>query len=336
MKNTVILDEFREVELKPSELVGRYLTMVEDDVRRLWSDQTKLKDVACPGCASKDSRSTFVKLGLTYKECAKCRSVYVSLRPSEEELRSFHIESPSRKFWNKELYQTTVNKRKEKIIKPRGQWVLDSTTEYRPKASTLADINAIQHGDAEQMKAANFFKSLVFIDPYTDIASSIGRDQVKIESLPWWKADTKHIDVVTLFEVIERTGDVSGLFQKLHGMLNPGGLCFITTVLAGFDIQVLWDKARNLFPPDRLNVLTVEGLQTLINANGFECLELSTPGVLDINIVEQALRDNPDIKVDRFVEQMLRRNNNEAKRAFQEFLQMNLLSSHGRILIRKK
>lgn len=107
-------------------------------------------------------------------------------------------------------------------------------------------------------------------------------------------------------------------------------------LISGFDLQLLWDKSENLFPPDRLNVFSVEGLYSLFDRFDFECLEFSTPGILDVEIVTEAIKKNPDIQFPRFFEYLFEKRSDAVKRSFQEFLQEGLLSSYGRILIRKK
>jgi uncharacterized LabA/DUF88 family protein len=106
-------------------------------------------------------------------------------------------------------------------------------------------------------------------------------------------------------------------------------------LISGFDLQTLWNQAENVFPPDRLNVFSVEGLKALFARNGFECIEFSTPGILDLEIVDKAMEDHPEIRPPRFLEYVLRNRGVETRQSFQEFLQENLLSSYGRILIRK-
>ena len=110
----------------------------------------------------------------------------------------------------------------------------------------------------------------------------------------------------------------------------------INILISGFDLQTLWEDSENLYPPDRLNVFSVAGLKKLFERHGFECLEFSTPGILDVEIVAKALRKKPKCELPRFIKYILQSKNDNIKRAFQEFLQANLLSSYSRILVRKK
>src|SRR5262249_36542613 len=140
------------------------------------------------------------------------------------------------------------------------------------------------------------------LHPYCEVPAG---SAVAVINSPWWQSDIRDADLVTLFDVFDHTSDVGGLLSKAAGMLNPGGLLFITAILAsGFDIKERGAQAQNLYPPDRLNVLTVEGFQKLFARHGFECLEFSTPGVLDLDIVAQALREDAHLKVSPFVREL--------------------------------
>jgi SAM-dependent methyltransferase len=144
------------------------------------------------------------------------------------------------------------------------------------------------------------------------------------------------VDVITMFEVLDHTSDPDALMKRVSGFLKKGGLCFLTAILAsGFDLQMLWDKAENIFPPDRLNVFSVEGLKSLFMRHNLECLEFSTPGILDVEIVAKAMERYPDFHIPKFFEYILNNRDEECKINLQEFLQNNLLSSYGRILVRK-
>jgi hypothetical protein len=100
-------------------------------------------------------------------------------------------------------------------------------------------------------------------------------------------------------------------------------------------LQVLWKDAPNLYPPDRLNIFSPQGLKALFKRNGFECIEFSTPGVLDVEIVAKAVLHNPKVYC-RFAEYLVKSGDCQLRQAFQNFLQKEQLSSLGRILIQKK
>lgn len=336
MKNIVISDEYNAVDLKPSELLQKYIALSEQDVRHRLSSST-LKNCACPGCGSSRGVKSFEKFSLNYQECADCHTLYIAPRPSDETLNEYYLKGEARTFWREQLTKATDKKRKEKIIKPRFQWVLESTREYFPSAKVWMDVNTSQAGYIDAMADADIFDRKILLNPYLRLEAR-DHERVNVVQQPWWQVRYKEeIDVVSLFEVADHTADAAGLFRSVYRMLKPDGLCFMTAILAsGFDIQTLWNQADNLYPPDRLNVFTVKGLKALFEQNGFECLEFSTPGILDLEIVANALARNPQLDIPRFVRHLLENGSEEAKRGFQEFLQSAQLSSYGRILLRKK
>ena len=338
MKNIVVFDEYNEVDLKPSNLLHRYIELTKDDVTHLLLKGQALKDCVCPACQSPEAAPQFLKFALSYKECSRCRSLYVAPRPDDRLLNRFYLEAKSRIFWRDELSKSTNSKRKEKIIKPRMQWIVESTQEYLPAAEHIVDINTNQYGYTEELAGASLFRQKTLVNPFLDLSKIRLNPSIKIIDVPWWNVSLEeNVDVISLFEITDRTSDLEALFSKVKSMLRKDGLCFITAILvSGFDLQTLWEKAENLYPPDRLNVLSIEGWQALFARHGFECLELSTPGILDVEIVAKALKEDPALKLPKFVEYILQHRSEDIRKAFQEFLQSSLLSSYGRILIRKK
>ena len=333
MKNIVIADEFKGVDFKPSELLKEYLDLISREVGEFFKPNI-LKAVPCPACGVGKSAKAFAKFGLAYQECLACATLYVSPRPSDADIIRFYKTSQARKFWNERLYGITAVRRQEKIIKPRFQWIEDSIQEYLPAAQKYADFNANQRGYVAGIGLLPGFSSRTLVNPLAPLAPKDVPAGVTLDERPWQEVKGTW-DVISLFEVLDHTSDVEALFRTLHSSLPKGGLVFLTSILgSGFDIQTLWGNAEGLYPPDRLNLVSVEGLNTLSKRHGFEVLEFSTPGILDVEIVAKTLEADPTLELPRFVRYLLNRPEHE-RRAFQEFLQANLLSSYARILIRK-
>ena len=82
-----------------------------------------------------------------------------------------------------------------------------------------------------------------------------------------------------------------------------------------------------------MNFLSYEGMNTLIHkVGGFEVLEFSTPGGLDV----QNVREKVDLLNNNFVNYLLEeRNSEELILSFQDFIQKNCLGSFGRLVLRK-
>ena len=338
MKHIVLLDEYNEIDLKPSNLLQDYLRLTEQDVENLLIKDQVLTNRNCPGCHSDALATSFRKFGMRYIECANCHSLYVSPSPNDESLVKYYKYSTSRNYWRDNISKQTRQKRKEKIIKPRFEWIKESVEEYFPHATHIVDINTDQYGYIEEMVETSLFHRKTLLNPFLPLNDIDLSNRIQVVNTPMDDfAFEREIDVITIFEVADRKADVDNFFENIRRILKKNGLCFMTAILAsGFDLQVLWDKADNIFPPDRLNVFSIEGLQRLFDRHDFECIELSTPGILDVEIVEKAIQQNPQIEIPRFIEYFLKNRNVETRKSFQDFLQMNLLSSYGRILLRKK
>jgi len=145
------------------------------------------------------------------------------------------------------------------------------------------------------------------------------------------------VGAFTAFECLEREGDLESLLRHVVRLLQPGGLLFLTTITwSGFDLQVLGEHSKNLLPLTHLNLLSLEGIRRLLARHGFDIVELSTPGQLDTEIVVHAVAEDPAITLSPFVDELIRRRDEHVHRAFQEFLQEALLSSHVRVVAQKE
>jgi len=333
MKSILLVDRYREADVKPADMLDTYIRLTGEEVGRMIADGD-LAPCDCPGCGSTGGEPAFQRFGLDYVCCPDCHTLRVSPRPNDAAIADYYAHSEAETFWHDELSKSTADARMERIIVPRFDWIIDSTQQYLPDAEHIVDLGTHQDAYAQALAALDRFKRKTVLNPIcpieTDGISVIQGDPAEI-------IEPGSVDALSLFEVLDRTADANGLVGAAARMLRPGGLAFVTGILStGFDIQVLWDKAANIFPPDRLNVFSVEGLTRLLEAHGFEILEFSTPGMFDAATVAHALEAEPGIQVPRFVSYMLENRGAEGRQRFQEFLQMNLLSSYGRVLARRR
>ncbi|MEF2230133.1 MAG: hypothetical protein V3571_04325 [Pseudodesulfovibrio sp.] len=335
MRSIVNFDDCNEADIRPHDEILRYIELVGRDIPAFFPE-SELRPCACPACGERKVGDRFEKLGLSYAECISCGTLYVQARPGADALDRFYRDSAARKYWREELARVSAAKRRDKIVTPRIYWIEDSIREYRPGAANVVVLNAdgpVLVKDLGKLKAVG---RQVLLHPLC------GRDAIPsgievVDDAAGEAGLAGRVDALTLFEVADRAESVDVLMERALHLLSPGGLCFITGALAsGFDILTLWDRSESLIPPDRLNVLTVKGWRSVFERHGFDCLEFSTPGVLDVEVVGSALAHSPDIKVSRFVRRLMEERDQLSRREFQKFLQANLLSSYGRILLQKK
>lgn len=152
---------------------------------------------------------------------------------------------------------------------------------------------------------------------------------------PHSMADREQFGAAVLFESLDRVDDPAALLAAVHRGLLPGGLVFVTAlVCSGFDVAALGLKNLYVYPPDRTNCFSLSGLERLLQREGFVLLEVSTPGVLDVEIVQTHLRADPALPLSEFERQVCLADQ-ETRQAFQTFLQQNRMSSFARLIGRK-
>ncbi len=335
---TVVLDrDVVETEVKPHALLAEYRRLLAREVEQNLSQG--LGECPCPGCRSDQSTQAFSRFALAYRQCAVCHSLFVSPRPTEAALSSFYRDSEAIRYWRQEILPATQEARRTKLFRPRAQWLLDVVDEYRPQARKALAVG--YHNDLLIEGLLNLEENLfqvVVTNPVADIEFA-NRQLPGVQILPTplsTVANLGPVDLFMAFDILDRCADLEALFAAARAALAPGGLLLGTTTLgSGFDIQILWEHAPGVYPPERLNLLTVEGLSALFARHGFEALEFSTPGMFDAEEVQRVVREHPEANWPRFIRYMVENRGEETLGALQEFLQRFRLSSFARLVLRR-
>jgi hypothetical protein len=335
---TVVLDrDMIEMEVRPHVLLAEYRRLLAQGVAEMLL--LGLKDCICPGCGGTEKSLAFSRFGMNYCQCPVCHSLFVSPRPTEAALISFYRESEAARFWRQELLPATREARRAKLFQPRAQWLLDAVDEFRPQARRALAVGYHNELLLEELLAQEqqLFE-IVVANPVADIEFA-GRMLERVCFIPTPMhavAELGQVDLFLAFDILDRCPDLEALFVAARSVLLPGGLLLGTTILgSGFDIQVLWERAEGIHPPERLNLLTVEGMNLLFERHGFEVLEFSTPGMFDAEEVQRAVREQPGADWPRFIRYLAENRGEEALGALQEFLQRFRLSSFARIVLRR-
>jgi len=340
MRRVVVSDDYRELEIWPSESFNRYLEISEKEVKRLLIDKDNLVDVPCPACDSDRKRKGFKKFNLEYVECIDCKTLYVSPRPTQENINNYFVESAAIGFWHSHVVKESLKGRIGHLFRPRAIWVANLTEQYFEKPMVFVDVNSMYNEFLEEIDELGLFKDKIILEPAIDIAEYIKEEKgFKVINKSIMSVDSNEINAnaVTAFAVVDRVFNPEIFLKAVRSILVERGLLFFTTTtISGFDLQVLWQNSKTIFPPDHINLLSIEGIVKLLERCGFEIIELSTPGQLDVELVKNAMQDNDKLKLPRFISYFLKNRDKNAHRSFQEFLQQFKLSSHVRVAARGK
>ena len=300
------MQDLVELEIKPGPLLAEYRELTAHSVSEFFPSAT-LVTASCPACGSDGSGEAFGRLGLTYRECSRCGTLFVSPRPDAAALERYYRDSHAAAFWRERVLSETAEARLDKLVLPRADWVIEGLAENAPGASVAVD-RSVNGGPL--------------------------RGLLEARGLRFRAAGPA--DLALAFDVLDRAADLPATIAGLRGDLRTGGLLFATVPSAsGFEIQTLWDRSEALLPPDKLNLPSIAGLQLLFARPEWEILELSTPGMFDVESVRQAVHRDPGGPWPRFVRSLALESEGEGRTAFQEFLQRSRRASFARLLIRK-
>jgi 2-polyprenyl-3-methyl-5-hydroxy-6-metoxy-1,4-benzoquinol methylase len=328
----------KESEIRPRQLFNQYLELARKDIDRFFSDPSQFVAVACPGCGSQTCEPALVKLKFRYMLCSECGSLYLSPRPTADMYTVYYQDAESVKFWSSHFFKETAEARREAIFKPRAQLV----AEWLKKVKTASTANRlfvdIGSGYAiflQEVERLGLFADMMGIEPEANLAK-VGRDQgFTIVEKNLEAIDDGEIlaDFGTAFEVLEHVFSPLEFLNAAGRILRPGGILMLTTLtVSGFDVQVLWEHSKSIYPPHHINLLSTRGMRELIARSGLQLVDLSTPGELDVDIVRNIQRENPDIQLPRFIASIIDAPV-EVRTRFQNFLKENELSSHIRIMV---
>lgn len=342
MKTVVSVNEVAELEIKPQAELEQWKQLVKKEIESRWVTPELMHEVSCPVCNSKKQTLAFDKNGFQYVECTQCKSIYSKNRPDSVALYDWYTQSASVKFWQEKLLKLSAESRKAKIIEPRAHWILDGVSEY------------VQHAIGKKIALTDisFFGS-VLVDTLDELSSDInitsagilaGKEQYtskRVTLKPLASIDQPgtldKTDVLVAIDVLDRIQNIKAFFRELEDVINPEGIFFATCpVSSGFEIQSLWDRSPSVIPPDKLNLPSVQGLIDLFaRSTKWEILELSTPGMFDVESVRQEMKKHSDVAWPRSLHALLDNINNQGAGLFTEYLQSQRLSSFARLVIRR-
>lgn len=324
----------REEDIRKRAAFNEYLKLVAKDVKNLF-DFNSFEKIQCPACNSHDFVHQFDKMGFKYVCCKNCATLFVNPRPPIEDLKKFYTNSPSTNFWINEFFKPVAAVRREKIFKPRAEYIKQIFSTNTKKV--IGDIGAGFGLFLEELRKIRPDDSYIAIEPSLEMAEICHRKglEVKNACLEDINDMKESFDLLTAFELVEHLFDPTAFFKKAYFLLKPRGHIVITTLNSqGFDILLLWGKSKSITPPHHLNFFNPYSAKKLLDKIGFEIIEISTPGKLDWDIVEGMIK-NEGVDLGRFWDLLVKEGSQEGKKDLQDWISKNGLSSHVRILARK-
>jgi hypothetical protein len=306
-------------QIKPLEALKRYRAYCLDAARRASEGSTIRRDRSpVTGAALQPFGAVD---GLAYLRCPDTGSLFLAQLPPAAAWARLLAEVSAHRRAPGVLHTELAAERAATVTAPKIQWILDALRLQEVVRPHVLEAATLPSGVTELLQRSGACASVEAVD----------ETALALDLLAGPTAQA-----VLLLESLDRSHDPEALLRAASARLAPGGVLFVTALVAsGFDIAVLGVKNAYLYPPDRANCFSLSGLKRLLTQAGFDLLEVSTPGVLDVEIVRAHAEQDPSLPLSAFERQLMIADA-ETQDAFQSFLQQQGLSSYARIVARKQ
>lgn len=296
--------------IQKSENFNQELKLAKKAVSRVLQIEQGAAPV-CPGCASKNLSVFFAKWGVDYLRCADCGTIFCEV--DDETLEAYHSDANLNDFRSRDAYQQEASEKRRFSWQEIIDWIQFRAYRYLKKNKGLSMVSGGDRytGFAEMMKESDICGS------YSVLGESDSRAEVALS-----------------FNLIQQSNSPEEHLTALNRQLQDGGLLFLSARIgSGFDILVLREHAQ-VYPYEYVTLLSRDGLANLLEKAGFELLDYSTPGAMDVGYVQSKRAAIP--QDDLFIRNLIFDSDSTTLREFQRFLQKSGMSSYAQIVARKR
>ncbi len=318
----------KESDIRRTDILARYQELSLRDGQKM--DPSAFVPVPCPGCGGASTQFKFEKNTFSFIQCIQCGSVFCSPRPSQAALDEFYEKGASSDYWAKVFFPSVAEARREKLFRKKAEAIGRLMADRGTQPRSICDAGAGHGIFLEELQKVFPDASLHAIEPGPSMAATC-RDkgfetiETYAEQATAWQG---RFDLVISSEVIEHVFSPETFVSALLQLAKPGGAVLLTGLgYEGFDILVLQEKSKSVFPPHHINFLSIRGFEALFERLGFRDVEIWTPGELDVDIVLNSGY------APEFLEVLCRRRG--MTQQLQELLKAAKLSSHVWALARR-
>lgn len=330
MKTTVILDELSISEVRPDPIAQKYAQLRREESLELLAGKTVRwagRPFPMSGC---EPRSIFECDGLSFHVCDETGSFFASPVPDQASLDALARDGAASRLRREYFSQRFSEKQRDAIHAPLVRWISDSLDEQGVTGGlAVAMVGNDDTGMALALQDKLSPSRMAVVGCISGQPVS-GADEFSLEDAP-----REAFDLVVDNGSLERVTDPQARIDLWWELLAPGGfLAFTTNTASGLEYRLLGADAPSFVALDRLTLYTIPALRSVLGERGFDVQEMSTPGRLDVELIENALADydGPDLL---FWQYLFNHGSKVMKADLQTFLQRHQLSSYARVFARK-
>ena len=171
------------------------------DAGRLLSRLEDFLQVDCPACGSKEYKEKFNKLGFSYVSCASCGTIFMNPRPSKSVLVWFYQGSKNYKYWNDVIFPASEEQRRNKIMIPRVDRLLELCDKYDVGFDTAMEVGAGFGTFCEELQSRKRFTKVLALEPMPELAETCRKRGLNVVEMPIEDFEThpnEKIDVIAI------------------------------------------------------------------------------------------------------------------------------------------
>ncbi|BCS89185.1 hypothetical protein PSDVSF_24270 [Pseudodesulfovibrio sediminis] len=306
----------------------------------LFATQPELfsENLSCPLCGSTD-REEFGAKGYTrFMRCRQCEMLYLEHEPKDSLRFSNITASPAADAAVETVQVATFEARKKKKFEPILNRLLQDAHSDQPLR--ILDIGCGSGYFLELVRERTSWQAvgLEMNSKAIEIGRAHGLDIVK-GSLEAYKPE-EPFDIVVCVGVLAHISNPKKLAMDLGRMVRKNGFLLVRTPnYQGFEYTMLGMSHSHFDPMECIHSFNPVSIAELFRAGGFETVEVTTPGLLDVDVVRQHLRIFPEtFTAGPFESQLLYDDSSDmdaTRRVFSRFLAGNFMSGLMQAVARK-
>ena len=275
-------------------------------------------EVDCPICEKNAKQLFFLKWGVPYYRCAACGTIFTLC--SQSLLEKYRNNREMTEFRKSPVYQADAAKLRGSIWTEFAEWLMFRAFRYLrlSKGAAIIDIGSRYEG-------------------FTDIITELelcGAYERRGSILPHKGDPVEQADILLYINQLQQEQCPAETLRALSPSIRKNGLLVIQTRAgSGFDILTLKGENRRIYPYEHVVLPSARALAALVGRCGYKVLEMTTPGVMDVNYV-LSCKDMLDAS-ELFVHSLVNNADESVLQEFQRFLQKSCLSSFVQIVAQK-
>ena len=257
--------------------------------------------------------------GFAYARCPESGSLFLVELPEAPRWAQLLAQVSRLRHSPEAFHSGIAQSRTDHVYTPKLEWIRDTLRLQGIERPRVLEVTTAPSDFTALLNASGVCAEVMTVD---EMALRTGRASAAVGQA----------QAAVLLESLDRVDDPVALIQAVARCVEAGGLVFVTALVSsGFDLSVLGLRNLYLYPPDRTNCFSLQGLKRLWLQEGFSLVEVSTPGMLDVEFVQRHLEHDPSLPLSAFERQLLEADR-ETHDAFQAFLQQQGFSSFARLV----